>query len=402
MILLEILFQRPIRLLSTPHFTAGTHTTDAQRAELLKRSYVPALDGLRAFAVLAVLAFHLEDLLSATPALRWLALRGWYGVDVFFTLSGFLITWLMLREREVHGRIAVGRFYVRRVLRLWPAYLLVIFATTGVLWYAGTAEQRTQGIAALPFLLSYTSNFAAAAGVLFPLTLHSWSLAVEEQYYLVYPILVRSLTTERLAAVLVGLVVAIATCRAIGFFWWPFSWPSGGHLTTVVYYLTPLRVDSILIGALAATTLHLPRVLSWIESRLLDGWRTWALWLLWVPLAATFALESEPWLYIAWLPVLYTLCALVLLATFLGKPAPICRVFEWRPLVWIGRVSYGIYLLHVIVISVVSRAVESLGLPPLSSLSLIVLGSIGGTLVLAQVMHRFVEIPFLSLKRRFG
>lgn len=386
----------------TQHVSADDPRTDSYRAAHLVRTYVPALDGLRAFAVLAVFAFHLEDLLTAIPSVRWLALRGWYGVDVFFTLSGFLITWLMLRERAQRGHIAVGRFYARRVLRLWPAYLLVIFATTGVLWIAGTAEVRGRGIVALPFLLTYTSNFAAAAGVIFPLTLHSWSLAVEEQYYVVYPLLVRSLTTERLALVLAGLVVAIAATRAIGFFWWPFPWPAGGRLTTVVYYLTPLRIDSILVGGLAATTLQLPRVLTWLEVHLLAGWRSWALWLLWVPLTAVVALKNDRWLYIAWLPVLYSLCALLLLATFLGEPAPIRRILEWRPLVWIGRISYGIYLLHVIVISMVSRAVESLGLSPLATLAAIVLGSICGTLVLAQLMHRVVEAPFLSLKKRFG
>ncbi len=178
------------------------------------RRYWPALDGLRGVAVLLVLAYHLG---YSIPR------GGFVGVDVFFVLSGFLITTLLLDEFSRRGSIAFGAFYIRRGLRLLPALVVVsLFAVVLVQW-RGTAAQQDQTEAGLPLVLLYVVNWAMALDFMPAVGWlgHTWSLAIEEQFYLLGPLLLlllmkRSATHRRSAFLLLVASVVVIIYRSAG------------------------------------------------------------------------------------------------------------------------------------------------------------------------------------------
>jgi peptidoglycan/LPS O-acetylase OafA/YrhL len=169
-------------------------------------SHVPALDGVRGIAVLAVLLYHVGCL----PG-------GWLGVDMFFVLSGFLITDLLMRERQRTGRVSFRNFYARRGLRLLPALIAVLAVTTvWTAWFGpGLWGKQAWGSAAL--VLFYVGNVAMIRGRDLGLLGHTWSLGMEEQFYLVWPAVLAGLcrlgrvVTATLTAVAIGAVVAFRT-----------------------------------------------------------------------------------------------------------------------------------------------------------------------------------------------
>jgi peptidoglycan/LPS O-acetylase OafA/YrhL len=211
--------------------------------------YRPALDGLRALAVIAVFAYHAE--------LGW-ARAGFLGVDVFFVLSGYLITALLLAERRREGRIDLRRFWARRARRLLPA-VVVLLAAVAVAVPLLAPDQAARIRADLVAALAYVSNwwlivgeqsYFEAAGRP-PLLQHLWSLAVEEQFYLLWPpvlaLAVRRRSSRRLVKPLLAAAVASAVVMALLF--QPYSDPSR------VYYGTDTRAVALLLGAaLAAAT----------------------------------------------------------------------------------------------------------------------------------------------------
>ncbi|HWW54174.1 MAG TPA: acyltransferase, partial [Acidimicrobiales bacterium] len=211
--------------------------------------YLPAIDGLRALAVIAVVAYHL--------GLPW-ARGGFLGVDLFFVLSGFLITGLLLREREQTGRIDLGHFYARRARRLLPALFLVLAAVSTWVAATGTTPDltsvRSDALAALAYVANWRlvlshSGYFAQFSAPSPLR-HAWSLAIEEQYYLVWPILLLGLMRlgrgSRRATVLATLVLAVLSASAMAVMYHPGADPSR------IYYGTDTRAFELLVGALLA------------------------------------------------------------------------------------------------------------------------------------------------------
>ncbi len=314
--------------------------------------YVPALDGVRALAVVAVLAFH--------GGMPW-ARGGFLGVDAFFVLSGFLITSLLVAEWQQTGRLALGAFWGRRARRLLPALLLVI----GVLAVAApmlfpAAEiglLRGDGLAALFYVANWRmimrgGDYFAQTAAPSPLE-HTWSLAVEEQFYLVWPLLLALLLARTAAAanrraalrrVLVCCVVgALASAVLLAM---AYDAMDPGR----AYYGTDTRGASLLIGAGLAVVLarHRPRDAGWVPSpavrRALGVLAAGAVLVLaW---AWTHADGGDSWLYRGGLAGLAVAVAVVLAHVTLmprGWPA---RLLALTPLVLLGRISYGVYLWH--------------------------------------------------------
>jgi peptidoglycan/LPS O-acetylase OafA/YrhL len=299
-------------------------------------SYQPALDGVRALAVLAVLAFHAQ-----LPAMS----GGYLGVSVFFTLSGFLITSLLIAEHESGGGLDVGAFYARRVRRLVPASVMciavvVVLAATTTL-FDGVADLRRHVVGSLlqvanwVFLVgggSYQELFEQSAGAVSPLE-HYWSLAIEEQFYWLWPLafvlLVRVAPRRpvqvRLMAVATFAAAVAAPLIAMG--WGPDA----------AYWATPARAAEILVGALLAVVLAgrtPPQRVSLLAPVALMGL---------VIACITFPAAGGP-AYAGALP----LVALVSGALLLGLQAegPVRSALSARPLVWLGGISYGVYLYH--------------------------------------------------------
>ena len=218
-----------------------------------RHAYVPAFDGLRGVAILPVLLLHVgASVLPNGPLLSELT-RGWYGVDLFFVLSGFLITWILQGEMAATDTIDLKRFY-SRFLRPGPAYLSMLNAVlVGALLLN---RPEVKGIPrVLPALLTYTYNYQiAVGGTHFDIIVVLWSLCVEEQFYLFWPKVLRWLGIKR---ALPFCLIAMFTLTAyrIGL----YSWLNWGHLTAPtpdssvwIFFATDARIGVILLGGAAA------------------------------------------------------------------------------------------------------------------------------------------------------
>jgi peptidoglycan/LPS O-acetylase OafA/YrhL/lysophospholipase L1-like esterase len=305
-------------------------------------AYMPALDGVRAMAVAAVLLYHGD--------VSW-ARGGYLGVDAFFVLSGFLITSLLLAEWRGEGRIALSAFWARRARRLLPALFLVLAAVAAygalIAAPAELAHLRTDGLSALGYVAnwgqifshqSYFESFAAPS----PLR-HTWSLAIEEQFYLVWPLLVAGVLRWRRGSIRsLGMVTgALLAASAV----WMIVLYKPGVDPTRVYYGTDTRAQSLLMGALLAMLLtRLRRPLGTNATRALHGGALLAaVWLGWIWVHTS---EEAGWLYRGG----FTLCALLVAIVIASVTRPMSgllgALLSVRPLRWVGEVSYGLYLWH--------------------------------------------------------
>jgi peptidoglycan/LPS O-acetylase OafA/YrhL len=312
---------------------------------------MPALDGVRALAVLAVMAYH--GGLSFLPA-------GFFGVDAFFVLSGFLITTLLVTEWAGASRIALRAFWARRARRLLPALLVVlVFVVLYARFVAAPGMYpglRWDGIAALFYSANWRfiasgQNYFAATGPVSPL-LHTWSLAIEEQFYIVWPLVVlaimrfrKSGSARALQTLLVASVVgALASAAEMALLFHPAEDP------TREYFGTDTHAQCLLVGAALAAGLGLwrrresradptekrHRLVS-VGGLLGVGVCAWA----WSQLqyGQTFVFRG------GFLLVSVSVAA-VILSTVLHPTGIVSRVLSWAPLRYIGRISYGMYLWH--------------------------------------------------------
>jgi peptidoglycan/LPS O-acetylase OafA/YrhL len=300
-------------------------------------AYQPALDGVRAFAVVAVLVFH------ARP--DWLP-GGFLGVDAFFVLSGFLITGLLLAEKRRTGRIQLAPFWGRRARRLLPALLIVVLTVVAVsrvlLPAAELVALRWDALAALGYVANWRmifrgGDYFAATAPPSPLQ-HFWSLGIEEQFYLVWPLLVVAALRMRdaRAAVLslcgVGIAASAVACALL---YHPDVDPGRA------YYGTDARAGALLLGCAVATLLDGRRIRPsrWLAAAAVPaaGVLAWA----WVN-----AQGAAGWLYRGGLTGLAAAVAVVLAYLVCSPAGWGARVLSLPPLAWLGRISYGLYLWH--------------------------------------------------------
>jgi peptidoglycan/LPS O-acetylase OafA/YrhL len=343
--------------------------------------YVPAVDGLRALSVLAVIGFHGE--LSQLSG-------GFLGVEVFFVVSGYLITSLLLLEQQDHGTISLPRFWLRRARRLLPAvWLLLLAALSAALTLAPDALAQTRSDAAAALL--YVSNwwqvlqrhsyFMAAERP--PLLQHLWSLAVEEQFYLAWPLLVALLARRRRPW-----VFAVALLGAAGSALWMARLFDPTQDPTRIYVGSDTRMSGLLLGAaLAASGLcplagnHRASSTARIVKEALGVAGLAAL------LTAFVRLDSHAFLLYRGGLVLVDVATCALLVALVAKTA-LAKAIGARPCAWIGRRSYGLYLWHWPVFAL-TRADFDLpwGGPRLLGLRLAL------TFAISEVCYRFVETP---------
>lgn len=304
--------------------------------------YVPGIDGLRAVAVLAVLAFHLE--IGGFDG-------GFLGVSLFFTLSGFLITQLLVGEHTTSGRIALGRFWGRRFRRLMPAALTALVLVAVVSLTTDVFDgRRLRGD--LLAGVGYVANWRFASGSqsytdLFTTTpspiQHFWSLAIEEQFYVLFPLLVAAAfwlarrirvgDSRRLAGP-IGVVAVLLVASVVA-----------GLVTDaedLVYYGTHTRAAELLVGALLAFALPIGREVSRTTARTLAGLSLVGLVVF--GLMVAMVSTSDGWLYDGGLAGFSVVSATLVIGSLV--PGPLQRVLSWSPLVRIGRISYGVYVFH--------------------------------------------------------
>jgi peptidoglycan/LPS O-acetylase OafA/YrhL len=303
-----------------------------------RHRYLPALDGLRACAVMGVLLYHAD--------ISW-ASGGFLGVDLFFVLSGFLITTLVCERRgEPHG---LRRFYARRALRLLPAVMLLLVANLVVEVGRGGGWDRP--LNSMLIVLTYTTNWAELHGWLFSHSLtHLWSLAIEEQFYLVWPLLL--LGGLRLAATRRVMAVFALVLAALGTMWCLHLWLDGVSWLGI-YIRTEVRAPEILVGA-ALALFRIDVVMARTSRTVRSVLATAALAALGVASVA-IAPDAEI-LYVGGFVVVAVLAGLVITAEA-GGPWLAHRVLASRPLVVVGRLSYSLYLWHFFVFVVVMEEV---------------------------------------------
>ena len=299
----------------------------------LGHTWMPGLDGLRAIAVLAVIAYHDPNL--GLPG-------GFLGVDLFFVLSGFLITFLLLAERERNGSISLSGFWSRRARRLLPALLLVVVAvvalsalqrnTDRVATVAGDATAASVYFSNWREIITNSSYFSAFASPS-PLR-HLWSLAVEEQFYLVWPLVVTALVARRRWLVAAASAAAAASVVVM----WVVANPVD---PSRAYYGTDSRAFALLIGALLAFA-----VARW--PQLVHHRRLTAVGVVaGLVVLGAFALVSDGdfFMYRGGFLVFSVAAALLILAAAAPRSWLVSGL-SWRPLAWIGGISYALYLWH--------------------------------------------------------
>lgn len=339
--------------------------------------YQPALDGVRALAVIAVLLFHAE--VAGFDG-------GYLGVSVFFTLSGFLITSLLATETATNGRVSLGRFYARRARRLLPASVLlvalVVVASALTDWFDAVADLRADVVGSLlqvanwVFLAndgSYQDLLQQAAGAASPLE-HYWSLAIEEQFYWIWPIAFVGLW--RLGRTRRGRIWVLGGLTAVFFAVAPLTAAVWGG--DAAYWASPARAGEILAGAFVAVA---------IIGRRLDARLAWLAPFALAALAACvvlFPTVGGP-AYSGWLPAIGVLSALLLLG--LQIDSPVRRACSLTPLVWLGTISYGVYLFHWPIFVVMNE--DRMGVDGIGLLAL----RLGTTLVVAQISYLMFEGP---------
>lgn len=312
---------------------------------------IQELDGLRGVAILLVIAFHVfkrADYFTKNETLHFitsLSFIGWMGVDIFFTLSGFLITSILLNTKGENNYFK--NFYARRALRIFPLYyvfLTVVLAFSPMIAPEFTSKLHT----ALPFLIFYMQNWMVIFGVSgLPAFLSAtWSLAIEEQFYFIWPAIVYYTRRDVLVKVGIGVILISILWRILGVAFWE----DAGQLAVFFYNNTFTRFEELIFGALLAISFTLPL---WR-----DRIRLLALPVFLAAFSAFVLLcvELFPGLipYYGNLPLTlwsYTLIAIfstALMAMLLTYPEKslIRRIFQNKLLVFFGRYSYSMYLLH--------------------------------------------------------
>lgn len=346
--------------------------------------YIPALDGLRALAVTVVYIFH---------ATKPLSTGGFIGVDIFFVISGFLITALLVKEWNKYAGINFKNFYIRRALRLLPALilLLIVYLIVTQTFLRGVVKGATeQAWGDVLIVLFYVSNWTRALGLGRPNVLgHAWSLSTEEQFYMLWPpilfLLLRYVRTPKRIALVAfagGLLVALHR----------YSMAINGASIERMSTGLDTRLDGILmgcgLGVLYISGL-LPRTLKFQKLA-----NVLAVISVLVLLTLNFTVsyfDRESYMY--WLLLANVATLFILLQLAVVEKSWLKWVLELPPLIYIGKISYGLYLYHMPILTFMGE----LGFH--SWTRLVILGPI--TLAVAMLSYKYLETPFLNLKDKF-
>lgn len=376
-----------------------------------KPVFFPGLNGIRFLAALTVIVQHLEILKNRFHFRTVIAhpagvLVGGYGVTLFFTLSGFLITYLLFAEKTKYQTIAIQDFYVRRILRIWPLYYFLLFLAIAVLplfsvfratedSYAGFYQHLGSS---LPWYVFLLANVPYVTGHAIPYVVQLWSVACEEQFYLVWPHLIKHTTHYLLLFFLViagSLFVANAASYANFHYHAHLSAAVSRALVFVQDFLYYFRISAMAIGGLGAYALYFQRqavlrlvyalptqVLSLLGIAFIIGWR-----------------GTIPYAHHAVLAGLF----IIVILNVATNPRSLLKL-RGNVLDYLGGISYGFYMYHLIAISLMYGLVTKLFAQAAdSSLANYVLyaGSIALTIAFAHLSYRYLETPCLRLKKRF-
>lgn len=345
----------------------------------LSGSRIPGLDFLRMVAVLLVLADHSNAVLWGTS----IGANGALGVELFFVISGFLITWMLLNEHQGSGHINFKAFYQRRVVRLMPIFYAYVAVCIALLWWRGRPIPWDAVGAGVAYLLNYQQ---ALTGAPTHFLSHCWSLAVEEQFYFIWPLVLawllrRSMNLEHALLLLIGLV-----------------WVHRIHLQLTglasdayIYRALDTRADHLLVGCLAAVLMRRPEVRDSLTSLNANTpWLAWALALLLLVSGQFHGDRDYRYLFAyAIEPIAMAMLIPLVILQAQQQTGWIARTMNSRPVVSMGQASYGIYLFHPLLLHPVRNLTERVT----GSFSLALITSIGVLSVVAWLSFKHIENP---------
>ena len=359
--------------------------------------HLPALDGVRAIAIIMVVVYHsvngLPGMTFAQNVVMRLASQGWLGVDLFFILSGFLITGILMDARE--SAHALRNFYVRRVLRIVPVYVLFVMFS---LWLAGpigtsSPDEVAQLHQTQVWYWTYSLNILIAlrnwSAITFP-TGHLWSLAVEEQFYLLWPLAVLLMSPLMLKRTALACIVGAELCR--------LAFVLAGVDGHVNFVLLPTRMDTLAAGAFLACAYRDPAL--W--SRVLRARQSLSLLALVLVLATILYRHTidnqESFEQLVFFPATVALGIVIVSSAAAGN--------AWlsnRALGFIAKISYGMYVWHLVIMRLILTKVS---VPETTApgawwafYAIMMGGTICGTILVALLSWHAIEQPILKLKR---
>ncbi|MBK8491543.1 MAG: acyltransferase [Saprospirales bacterium] len=357
-----------------------------------KPIFFPGLNGLRAIAALAVVVSHTTVELgrfNLDPHLfgvlengnpRSLDLAD-FGVTIFFALSGFLITYLLLAE-DSQKPINIPNFYIRRILRIWPLYYayFLIAMTLTVLW----SDEYTTGTTLC--YIFFAANIPKIISHQIPLLSHYWSLGVEEQFYLLWPLGVKK-NINRIIPVTIGIVFLFLALKVFAHLVYP-----GSYFETTMYIV---KFDCMLIGALGAMMhFHKNKLFFWINTHVgtqAVGW--FALFLVAINRFHFFSIID------------HELISVVSVILIVGQIMAKHKIFnlETNAFDFLGKISYGIYVIHPLVLVVVAKLTSGLSFDiPFFKYLIAYVAVTGITILMAYLSYEYFEKPFLRMKGRFS
>lgn len=337
---------------------------------MAKAAYRPQLDGVRAFCIIFTIFNHV-------PRLPWF-LVGSVGVDVFFALSGWLITWLLLAEREREGAISLGSFYIRRIFRILPLYYLTLALYMVSSLLVGDLVHQTQLWRGFPYLATFNAEYRGGGDTAFG---QAWTLGIEEKFYLIWPLIIKSLGRRPAVAVAVA-----SACVA------------------VLLFLAADREEAAMVirgylglgsGTVAALVVYRHQTFRrWLEQHPLEGPAL-------LFMAASYAgalFFPHPYLW----NVAVAVSATPLIASlwFAGEKGWTSRILSITFLAWVGRLTYAIYLLHILVKSAAEMLLVHLSLP--SDGWVLFALTYAGSIAAAWIVHITIEAPLIEVGRRLS
>lgn len=363
------------------------------------KDYYEGLDGIRAFAVIFVMLFHFYP--------QGVLTLGWTGVDLFFVLSGFLITNILIKNKDKDNYFK--SFYMRRVIRIFPVYYLVVIPMLLI----NVILLHNRDWMNLGSYLIYFQNFTAVkSDYLFGLA-HTWSLAIEEQFYLFFPFIIRIFSLKNSLRISVLLIIAAVILRSF------FAW----YYPQVTYFQSTLiftRMDSLIIGAVLPLCISLFEVTLKILNKILNI-AIFISGILIVISLLNYDLSNLSDLHLSRIffnygnynlstpygHFKYTILA-VFFAAIIGKLAyntssfanKFIALLSFKPLAYIGKISYGIYLYHWVIQEFFTLGLQKLNLQ--IPVLLLVGIKIGLSILIAAISWKLLEKPILKMKHKFN
>lgn len=354
-----------------------------------KSLYLPGLNGLRAIAALSIVISHTDFLPGITDfglnrIFCFAIPMGAFAVTMFFVISGFLITYLLINEVAKQQDVSIKKFYMRRILRIWPLYYLFLIVSFGVYFLFGRGQEMM--VNSMWFYVFFSANipFIIKSGQIFILV-HYWSLGVEEQFYLFWPWIVHFVRKKLLTTAVLIFVFLFLIKLTLWFIYGPDFY--GYRILNVT------RFDCMMVGAIGAILYfnNNVRFLIFFSSKIMQSFS----WIL-------FILVSTEVIHLPY-PIAQEVISVAVLSIIIGQVTVKKRIInlENKMCDFLGKISYGIYVIHPLILLLLSKLYYPLNIQ-ICIKSVLVFGtSLSVNIITAWLSYTYYEKPFLKLKSKF-